>query len=93
MNPLEKYVEHADGLAQEVVNAWCINVRAGNAGSFTPEFKSLFDKACDYRTAKQIANCHREYGLLREQEAIDEKTKREAFAREFKDFKALHENL
>ncbi len=84
--PIEKYVERVDELAQEVVNAWGLNTKAGSAPSFTPEFKALVDKACEYRTSKQIADNHREFNCLTEQEAVDEKRKREAFAIEYKHF-------
>jgi hypothetical protein len=42
---LEDYIEHADDLAQEVVNAWGINARAGNAATLTRDFKALFEIA------------------------------------------------
>ncbi len=88
---LEKYLEHADELAQDVVNAWGSNVSAGNASKLTPDFKALFETACRYRTAKQIADNHREFGMLSEQWAAREKEAREAFARAYKDFREKHE--
>ena len=42
MPPLEEYLKNADRLAQEVVNAWGINVQTDNAVS--AEFKALVDK-------------------------------------------------
>jgi hypothetical protein len=52
MPPIGYCTEHADELAQEVVNAWAANMQAGNADSLTDDFKALFDKACRYREAR-----------------------------------------
>jgi hypothetical protein len=52
MPPIGYCVGHAEELAQEVVNAWAVNMRAGSAGSLTDDFKALFDKACRYRDAR-----------------------------------------
>src|SRR5260370_38298657 len=86
MQPLEAYLEHANSLAQDVVNAWGVNVSAGNASDLTPEFKSLLDKACNYQTAKRIADNHREFGILTEGEEAELQAKRLAFAEEKKAF-------
>ncbi len=67
---LEQYLEHADKLAQDVVNAWGNSVTAGNA--LTPEFNELFDKACTYRTSGVTDN--------------QEKATRQAFAEAYKAF-------
>lgn len=83
---LEGCIERADELAQEVVNAWGIHASAGNASRLTADFQSLFDKACEYRTAKDIANNHRDFGVLSEAEACREKAARESFARAFKKY-------
>ena len=77
---LEDYIKRADDLAQEVVNAWDINVSAGNAATLTTEFKVLFKIACQYRTARETADNHREFNLLSEQDATTEKLTRESFA-------------
>lgn len=82
--PLEDYIEHADDLAQEVVNAWGIHVSAGNAADLTTSFKALFETACQYRTAKQTADNHREFNLLSEAEAAKEKATRESFAEAYR---------
>jgi len=84
MPPLETYLEHADDLAQEVVNAWGINARVGNAASLTPEFGALVDKACRYRMLRQVADNHREFNVLTEQEAAEEKTACQAFVEAYK---------
>ena len=78
---LEDYIKRADDLAQEVVNAWDINVSAGNAAILTTEFKALSKIACQYRTARETADNHRrEFNFLREQDATKEKETRESFA-------------
>lgn len=82
--PLEDYIEHADDLAQEVVNAWGINVSAGNAAYLTAPFKDLLETACQYQTAKRIADNHREFNFLTEKEAANEKATRNAFAEVYK---------
>jgi hypothetical protein len=53
MPPLEQYLEQADKLAQDVVNAWGVNVQAGNGALLTPQFKALVDRACLYRNARK----------------------------------------
>jgi hypothetical protein len=60
----------ADALAQEVVNAWGMNVTAGNAERLSAGFKALFEKACAYRDAKKIADNRRTYNALTTQEQL-----------------------
>lgn len=90
--PIEDYIEHADELAQEVVNAWGMNVRAGNAAKLTADFRRLLEAACQYRTAKQIADSWREYSSAIGRELSDpkseaaEKAMRESFAEAYKKF-------
>lgn len=84
MPSIEEYLERADDLAQEVVNAWGVNMQAGNAALLTDEFKSVFDKACRYRDAKEVADNHREFSMLSERDAAEEMTTRQAFAEAYK---------
>ena len=84
--PLESYLENADKLAQDVVNAWGLNVTAGNAELLTPEFKALVDKTFLYRTLKQVADNHRDFGVLTEREGAEEQAARCTFAEAYKDF-------
>jgi hypothetical protein len=86
MMPLEKYVEAAEKLAQDVVNAWGVNMQAGNGDMLTPEFKVLLDKACQYRTVKGIADNHREFNVLNERTAAEEQETRLEFASTYKTF-------
>ena len=48
MRPIEWYMEHADELAQKVVNASESNIQPGEPPSFTEDLKALFDKAYQY---------------------------------------------
>src|SRR5215472_7556055 len=45
-------MRNADELVQDVINIWGPLVQAGQAKTFTPEFKALVDAACEYRNAK-----------------------------------------
>jgi hypothetical protein len=81
---LEEYLQRADELAQEVVHAWVVNTKAGNAEYLAPEFKGLFDKAIEYRQSKKIADNHRAFNLLTEEDESTECTSREIFASAYK---------
>lgn len=84
LRTFEFCLEHADELAQEVVNAWAVNVDAGNAKLLTEDFKQLFELTCRYRTSREIADNHRQFDLLSEDEATSEKETRESFVRAYK---------
>lgn len=86
MPTLEEYLRNADSLAQEVVNAWGLNVEAGNASLLTEQFKVLLDKACLYRNAKNLADNHRKFNILSQQEEVEVKTTRQKFAVAYKAF-------
>jgi hypothetical protein len=88
MPPLEEYLKNADSLAQEVVNAWGINVQMGNAMS--AEFKALLEKACLYRSVRRLADNHRKFDVISEQEAVEEMAQRHAFAEAYKAFYEKH---
>jgi hypothetical protein len=81
---LEDYIDHADDLAQEIVNAWGISVSAGNAATLTTDFKALFEIASLYRNARETADNHREFNFLNHQDAKIEKLTRESFAIAYK---------
>ncbi len=70
---------HADALAQDVVNVWGANVTAGNGAYLSADFKGLFDKCCVYRDARKVADNRREFNILAEAEADEEKSAREMF--------------
>jgi hypothetical protein len=88
MPPLEKYLERADELAQDVVNAW-----GGNAAPLTTQFKNLFDKACLYTSAKRLADNHRAYNVLSEEDAAKEKVTRQVFVEAYKAFYEKHAGM
>ncbi len=81
MPPLEKYLERADELVQEVYNAYGA---MGNDASLTPEFSALVDKAHEYRTLSRVADNHREHNVLTEQKAADVQAARQTFAEAYK---------
>ena len=81
---LEEYIQHADELAQEVVHAWVVNTKAGNSEYLTPEFKGVFDKAFEYRQSKKIADNHRDFNLLTDEDATAERISRGIFAAAYK---------
>jgi hypothetical protein len=91
MTPLEKYVEDADKLAQDVVNAWGVNMQAGNGGLLTPDFKVLLGRACQYRTMKNIADNDRQFNVLSERTAAEEQEARLGFAETYKTFEERHQ--
>jgi hypothetical protein len=90
--PIEEYVKQADTLAQDVVNAWGVNVQAGNGPVLTDEFNDLLDKACRFRTTKEIAANHREFGMLTEEEAATLQANCQMFAQAYKAFYEKHES-
>ncbi len=92
MRTIEFYLEHADELAQDVVNAWGVNVDAGNAKLLTEEFKALFELTCRYRAARETADNRRQFNLLGELEAASERKTREAFVRAYMDFEKARES-
>jgi hypothetical protein len=83
--PIEWYVENADELAQKVVNVWGPHAQAGQQDVLGSQFLQVFDRSCRYRTIKDIADNHREFGMLTEREAAEEKEARRAFAEAYKE--------
>jgi hypothetical protein len=90
MPSLEQYLEQADKLAQEVVNAWGVNVQAGNTVLLTAQFKVLLDNACRYREARKLADNHRQFNVLGDQAEAQEKATRQAFAEAYRVFDEEH---
>ncbi len=85
---IEEYLKSADALAQEVVNAWGLNVHAGNAESLTSEFKIVLDKACRYQDAKRLTDSYRQFSLVSDTDAEAKETAaRQTFAEAFKAWK------
>jgi hypothetical protein len=82
---------NASACAQEIVNAWGLNVRAGNSSVLTPAFMDVFDKACRYQQAKQQADSYRRLNALHETGAEAEETAaRQLFAEAFTEWCDQH---
>jgi hypothetical protein len=92
MPSIELYLERAETLAQDVVNAWGTNVQAGNGPLLTSEFNDLLDKACRFRTLKSIVENQRQFGFLSESDAVEEETSRSVFAATYKVFWEKRQN-
>jgi hypothetical protein len=89
--PIEKYMEQADELAQEVVNAWAMNVQAGHAKDLSDDFKALFELTCRYRTTRETADNRRQFNLLSAGEAANEESCRKEFVLAYKQFRERSE--
>jgi hypothetical protein len=76
--PLQEYIDRADELAQEVVNAWAANIMAGNSAHMTSEFRAVFEKACAYRSVRQVTD------QMGHSEALETKEARKEFAEAFR---------
>jgi hypothetical protein len=78
MPSLETYLECADELAEEVVNAW--NASAAN---LTPEFRILLHQAFLYKSARQKAEDHRAFDILSNRDEVEETAARLIFVRAY----------
>ncbi len=79
MPSLKTYLEHADELAQDVINAW--NASAAN---LTPDFGTLLHQAFLYKTARQKVENHRTFGILSKRDKAEERAARLIFVRAYK---------
>ncbi len=86
MRPIEEYEKHADKPAQDVVNAWGLNMQAGNGPLLTDEFLDLFEEVCRFRMSKCVADNRRAFGMLSELDAAEEEARRRAFACAYKSY-------
>ncbi len=84
MPSLAEYLEQADLLAQEVVNAEGENRRAGKATSI--QFNELVEKARRHLYARHHADKRRQFNDLSEPDVAEEKAARQAFAEAYKVF-------
>lgn len=66
-------------------------MRAGNAALLTEEFRTLLDVACKYRSARENVDNHRQFDMLSERDAAEEKRTRQAFAETYKAFCEKHQ--
>jgi hypothetical protein len=86
MRPIEDYLKRVDELADQVISEGAKTLQHHNA-----EFKPVFETAYRYRTAKRTADNRREFGMLTEQDAAEEKATRLAFVEVYKPFSEKHE--
>jgi len=86
MITVEQCVEHVDEIVQQVINSWAMVTKAGHNEDLTPEFKEVFELACQYRDAKRLADNHREFNMLSEEDAARETAKRDEFAQAYKQY-------
>ena len=54
-------------------------MQAGNGKALSADFKALFEKACAYRNAKEVADNRREHDRLTEQQAEQEQITKNEF--------------
>jgi hypothetical protein len=87
MPPIEWYLQRADELAKEVVNAWELKEEAATPPVLTDDFKDLFDKACQYRIAKTHADNRRQVTEFNKMDALEEQATRQAFAEAYKSYR------
>jgi hypothetical protein len=52
------------------------------------DFKALFEKMQAYRTAKNVADNHREHHMLTDQEAAEERATKKVFLDAYREFYA-----
>lgn len=90
MPGLDDHERRADEWAQKVVDAWGMNVEAGNAALLTDEFKALLDLACRYRDAKSIADNHRQFSMLSDRDEAEVGRTRRAFVEAYRAFHEKH---
>jgi hypothetical protein len=84
MPALEQYLKEAANLAQAVVNDWGMNVNAGNGPALSAEFLALNEHACCYLEARSLADSHRKFSGLTDEDAAREAATRLAFAQAYK---------
>jgi hypothetical protein len=94
MPSIEEYLTNARSLAQEMVNAWGVQVQAGNAASLTPEFLDIFEKACRYQQTTGPADFFRSRNALMSEEGAEaanaEETARRIFIEAYKAWVEKH---
>jgi hypothetical protein len=66
MITIEQRAEHVDEIVQQVINTWGMYTQTGHNQDLTPEFRKVFELACQYRDAKRLADNHREFNMLSE---------------------------
>ena len=77
-------------LLKKAVNAWGVQMQAGNGDSLTPEFLDIFAKACRYQETKRPADFGRSHNLLTDEVAQAEDSARRAFVEAYKPWFEKH---
>ncbi len=83
MPSFETYLERADELAQDVIDAW--NASPAN---LTPEFRTLLHMAFLYKTARERAEKHRAFDILSDNDELKERAARSMFVGGYKVYSA-----
>jgi hypothetical protein len=76
----------ADQAVQDVLNAWGALRTSPASRPQSTDFKALFEKMQAYRTAKGVADNHREHNVLTEREAADERATKKVFLVAYREF-------
>jgi hypothetical protein len=76
----------ANESARKFVDAFAANVKAGNAEFLSADGKALFELACRYREARDIADNHRPFAMLSGQEAAELEQRRREFVEAYTAF-------
>jgi len=84
MHPLEWYVDHADQLAQEVVDRWTAKEQSDRTGTVPNGLQSLFEMATQYRIAKATTEDALQDADLTKTHKLEENAARVAFAESYK---------
>jgi hypothetical protein len=69
------------------MNDWGMNIRAGNGPVLSAEFLALNEYACRYFDARNVADNHREFSGLTEEDAAREAATRLEFAEAYKAYR------
>lgn len=93
MPTFEGYLKNAAVIAQDVVNAWGLNVQAGNRDSLTAEFLDVFEKACRYQEKKQSADFYRAHNALSGECAQAEDAARRTFIQAYLPWVEKHRSV
>lgn len=84
---MKSELDHADELAQEVMNAWATHVNGESTAPLTPEFMAIFHKMLMYKHARELAQNHRQSNILSESDVVNERVACEEFCIAYKDFR------
>jgi hypothetical protein len=78
----------ADQVVQDVLSAWGALRTSPASRPLSTDFKALFEKMQAYRTAKNVADNHREHHMLTDQEAAEERATKKVFLDAYREFYA-----